>query len=256
MRIPFDIIGSRESSVAIITDAKLKNAKKAALEIMKKHKNVKSVLQKTGGRLTDYRLYDCRLLAGSKDTEVIHKEHGYMLKLDPQKAYFSPRESEERQRIAELAGDRERILVMFSGVAPYAVAIAKMHPKAEIVCLDINLDAIRYANKSVKLNKLVNIKNYCWDVRDAPGLGKFDRIIMPLPKGAESFLDVALAAAKKSTIIHFYDFEKEEDIPAKAALKVKTAAAAARKKIKILNVVKCGQLAPRAYRVCVDFKIL
>ena len=85
---------------------------------------------------------------------------------------------------------------------------------------------------------------------------KFDRVIMPLPKGAEAFLDVAFAAAKKSAIIHFYDFEKEEDIPQKSIEKVTAAAAAAKKKVKMLNVVKCGQLAPRAYRVCVDFKVL
>ena len=54
---------------------------------------------------------------------------------------------------------------------------------------------------------------------------------------------------------YFYDFEKEEDIPHKATEKAKKAAAAAKRKIKILAVVKCGQLAPRAYRVCVDFKV-
>ncbi len=38
------------------------------------------------------------------------------------------------------------------------------------------------------------------------GQKKFDRILMPLPKSAEDFLDTALLAAKKGTVIHFYDF--------------------------------------------------
>ena len=32
---------------------------------------------------------------------------------------------------------------------------------------------------------------------------------MPLPKGAETYLDLALNKIKKNGIIHFYDFEEE-----------------------------------------------
>jgi len=35
---------------------------------------------------------------------------------------------------------------------------------------------------------------------------RFDRIIMPLPRGGEDFLGTALKVTKKGTIIHFYDF--------------------------------------------------
>ena len=84
---------------------------------------------------------------------------------------------------------------------------------------------------------------------------KFDRIIIPLPKSAEDYLDLALTKAKKGTVIHFYDFlnEKEFDL---AKQKVEKACKKAKKKFKILNLVKCGQFAPKTYRVCLDFKIL
>ena len=47
----------------------------------------------------ELRLRSYRLLAGEENTEVLHKEHGYMLRLDPKKTYFSVREGTERQRI-------------------------------------------------------------------------------------------------------------------------------------------------------------
>ena len=114
-------------------------------------------------------------------------------------------------------------------------------------------------HRNNKINKVEAKTTFlCGDVRKiVPKLNKkFDRIIMPLPKGAENFLEVALDATKKGTVIHFYDFEKEEEIPNKAIDKVKKATLAAKKKTRILAVVKCGQLAVRAYRVCVDFKII
>ncbi|TKJ17416.1 hypothetical protein CEE44_02675 [Candidatus Woesearchaeota archaeon B3_Woes] len=84
---------------------------------------------------------------------------------------------------------------------------------------------------------------------------KFDRILMPLPKSAEDYLDLALTRTKKGTIIHFYDFlnEKEFDL---AKQKVEKACKKAEKKFKVLNLVKCGQFAPKTYRICLDFKIL
>lgn len=83
----------------------------------------------------------------------------------------------------------------------------------------------------------------------------FDRIIMPLPKSAADFLDVALAASKKGTMIHFYDFQKEGEFE-KSAEKIKKACKEAGKKCRILGVVKCGQSAPREFRICVDFEVL
>jgi tRNA (guanine37-N1)-methyltransferase len=84
---------------------------------------------------------------------------------------------------------------------------------------------------------------------------KFDRILMPLPKSAEDFLDSALIASKKGTIIHFYDFLHEEKFH-EAHQKIEKACKKHKLKYKILDTVKCGQHSPRTYRICVDFKIL
>jgi len=83
----------------------------------------------------------------------------------------------------------------------------------------------------------------------------FDRIVMPMPKGGEDFLDVALSAAGKGTIIHFYDFLHVDEFDL-AKEKVKKACKKAGKKFKFLDLVKCGSQSPRTYRICLDFELL
>lgn len=150
MRIAFDIIGSKEKAVAIV-----EKDGKAAKEIISKHKNIKSVLQKKSARKGIYRIYKFKLLAGSKNTEVFHKEHGCVFKLDPRKTYFSPREATERQRIAKKVKGGEKILVMFSGVAPLPISILKQNPEVgKIYGIEINPSAHEYAAENLKLNKI------------------------------------------------------------------------------------------------------
>jgi tRNA (guanine37-N1)-methyltransferase len=85
---------------------------------------------------------------------------------------------------------------------------------------------------------------------------KFDRILMPLPKSAQSFLKEAFMASKKGTIIHYYDFLTEEEIPDKATSEIKKEADKAGKKIKIIDCVKCGTYSPKTFRTCTDFEVL
>lgn len=253
MRYSFDVIGDRERAVAVLEIKEGLNEKKVAKEIMKRHKSVKTVLRKVKPRAGIYRIYTCKIISGSKNTEVIHKEHGYLLKLDPKKVFFSPREATERQRIVKLVKPKERILVMFSGVAPFAIAIAKKFPETEIICIDWNLDAIKYAEKNVKLNKLSNIKNYCWDIRDARGLGKFDRILMPLPEGAYEYLDTAFACSKKGTVIHLYGIANQDfkDL----IKKVKDIMKTYNIKYRIVGKEKILPYSPRRWKVRLDVKV-
>jgi tRNA (guanine37-N1)-methyltransferase len=106
---------------------------------------------------------------------------------------------------------------------------------------------------NARLNK-VAVLSIKGDVRDAtPLLGKFDRVVMPLPKDAGDFLDVALPALKNGGVIHFYDFAGSPDESASNVVKI------CRKlgyKIKVLDAVSCGSYSPQLGRVCVDLKIL
>ena len=255
MRLAFDVIGSRERAVAIVELKKGQKPKETAKEIVSRYPHVKAVLAKGGPREGVLRIYKLKLLAGSKNTVVTHKEHGLLFKMDPKLMYFSPRESTERQRIAEMVKPNESVLVMFSGVGPFALAIAAKQPTAQVSCIEINKAAVGFADENVKLNKTWNIKNFCADAHDAAKLGTFDRIIMPLPETAYKFLPAAFSASKKGAIIHLYGISRQEgaiDLAHKAEMAAKRAGV----KIRILAVSRVLPYAPRTWKMRVDIRIL
>ena len=141
-----------------------------------------------------------------------------------------------------------------AGIGPFAIAIGKHERTADIVTVEINLRAWEYAEINKKLNKLANIKNYCWDVREARGLGTFDRIIMPLPEKAWQYLDSAFAAARKGAIIHLYGIEGEGS--KELEQKVKEAAEAGNIKYRIAGEQRVLPYAPHRYKVRLDIEVL
>ena len=256
----FDILGSRSGAVAIIEvpDVLTSYEKEIAVAIQAVHKNIKSVLCKDSEREGEYRLRSLRLIAGDLDTEVIHKESGCSFKLDPQVTYFSTRESTERERLAEMVRPGEDVLVMFSGVSPIAVCIAKRHPDVTITAIEINPEAHGYAIENVKLNKVADrVKPILGDVRDVcPSLNKlFDRVLMPLPKGAHMFLDVAVSMVKPGGVLHFYHWAPEDDLYGEAQSFVVEAAAEMGRRAEFVGGVKVSLYSPRVYKVRVDMVV-
>lgn len=252
----YDVLG--DIAILEIPKELIKKEKMIAETLLKLHPNIKVVAKKQGMHKGIYRLQKVKVLAGEKRKETEYKESGARMKLNVEKVYFSPRYGTERLRIAKQVKEGEEILIMFSGIAPFPLVIAKNAKPKIIYAVEINPEAHKYALENIRLNKLEDkIKAYQGDVRlVVPDLKKkFDRIAMPLPKGGEDFLDVAIKAAKKGAIIHFYDF-LHEDAFEQAKEKVKAACKLAKKKFKIIDLVKCGQQSPRIYRICVDFKIL
>ena len=256
----FDILGSRSGAVAIIEvpDVLTSYEKEIAVALQAVHKNIKSVLCKDSEREGKYRLRSLRLIAGDSDTEVIHKESGCSFKLDPQVTYFSTRESTERERLAEMVRPGEDVLVMFSGVSPIAVCIAKRHPGVTITAIEINPEAHGYAVENVKLNKVADrVKPILGDVRDVcPSLNKlFDRVLMPLPKGAHMFLDVAVSMVKPGGVLHFYHWAPEDDLYSEAQNFVVEAAAEMGRRAEFVGGVKVSLYSPRVYKVRVDMVV-
>jgi len=246
-----DIIG--DIIILDIPDELKKKEKKVAEYFLKSMKNINVVTKKVGIHHGEFRTQDLKVLAGEKRKETICKENNARLKLNVETSYFSPRLSTERQRIYELVKPNEKILVMFSGIAPYPVVISKNTEASKIIGIELNPEAHKYGLENVKLNKISNVELINGDVNKVvPKLKeKFDRIIMPLPKSAEDFLKSALKVSKKGTVIHFYAFADEKDIPDVVVKKIKKYVP----KAKILRTVKCGQYSPRKFRVSVDFKV-
>ncbi len=233
-------------------------------------KNVKVVVNKVGEVEGVFRVPKVEILASKPRnfegipkkfipkalTETVHHESGGRYKIDVSKAYFSARLSGERERIASQVKSGEKILCLFAGVGPFAILPARKK-KVKVVAVEINPDAVKYMLENIEMNKVADkVEAIEGDVAQVlPKLkGKFDRIIMPAPKNAADFLELALTKAKKCTVIHLYTFAPVEEIKTLGE-KIKGRCIAAKKRVEILDVRKAGEIGPYNYRVSVEIKV-
>ena len=221
------------------------------------HKQVKVVLKKVGKYSGRFRTHRLKIIAGERRKETVLWENGCRFIVHPEKSYWSSRLGSERKRVYGLVKAKESVLVMFSGVGPYVVEIAKHAQPRKIVSVEANPDAVSYQEKNLIMNKISGVVLKKGGVEKiVPRLkGTFDRIFMPLPMGGEAFFDLALSKAKKDTVIHFYMFHNEEKVK---EIKDFIYSSCKHRKLycKILGVVKCGQFGPGLFRFCFDIKIV
>ena len=251
----YDMVGS----IIIFSEFPKELTKKEKIigeALLKSHNNIKTICKKTKKYSGVYRTPKLKIITGKKTKETTHKENNCRLKLDVEKVYFSSRLSEERKRIFSQIKNNESILVMFSGCGVYPIVIEKNTKAKEIYGIEINPTAHKYALENIKLNKANNIKLFWGDVKKVlPKINKkFDRILMPLPKGAEHFLNLALNKIKNKGIIYFYSFAEENKYGNIIKI-IEKECKKSKKQCKILKITKCGQFSPRVYRICVDFRV-
>lgn len=256
IRRSFEIIG--DIVVIDIPDEVVHLKDHIAEAILKKHKNIKTILRKVGEVEGVYRIARYEVIYG-EETETVVKEHNCRLFVDPTKVYYSVKLSGERERIARLVGEGERVLVMFAGVRPYAIVIARLAKPSEVIGIEINPVAADYFRKNVRLNKVEEIVRVIeGDVRKIlPKIeGEFDRILMPSPYIAENFVDLLEGKVKTGGMIHYYTFagkeEKEKELPEK----VMRLFGENRIKVEVKNIRECGNFAPYVYRYVLDLEVI
>ncbi len=258
LRRSMDIVGS--IAVIEVPERLVPKERVVAEAVLRRNPSVRTVVKKLGGHEGELRLQRYATLAGEETRETVVKENGVRLKIDLEGVYYSVRTATERKRVSDQVGVGERVLVMFSGAGPYVCVLAKHHPDADVTGIELNERGHELAVENARLNKLANVTLIQGDVRDVvPELAvrgvAFDRIIMPLPHTGADFLDEAFSVAKDGTVIHLYDFEREGEFE-RAAEKLRAGAARNNRAVEILDVVACGQHAPRVFRVCVDGRIV
>lgn len=252
----YDIVG--DIAILEIPESLRAKEREVAEALLKADKRIKAVLGKEGGMEGEYRVRKFRFLAGERRTETTHVEHGVRMRLDLAKMYFSPRLSHERGRVASKARAGETVLVMFAGAGPFALVIAKKQPEAKVYGIELNPDAVRYFRENIRLNGMEGrVEAIHGDVRKVVPerfVGMADRVLMPLPKSAEDFLDVALLAAKKGGTIHFYAFVNRAGGKEAAERKALEAGRKAGRKMEILESREVRPFSPSTVQVVVDFK--
>lgn len=261
----FDIVGE----IAVIEiKPELRHKEKLIGEaILKMHKNVKTVCRRQGIHDGAYRIQKLKIIAGKRTKETIHRESSCRLKLNVEKCYFSVRSGTERLRIADMINKRfsktkkkEDIMVMFSGVGPFVCVIGKHCKYNKLIGIEMNPVAHEYAEENIVLNKIKAVELIKGDVKKAipklikNGKIRYDRILMPLPRIADEFLEYALMIARRGTVIHLYGFLGEDEF-SYYKKKVRKICKDNGFRIKINDLVKCGQFSPRIFRICIDFQV-
>lgn len=235
-KIPQDIVGN----IAILKFPRgmfwiVKKIK--AMVFLKKNKTVSTVVEKVGKISGELRLPTMRYLAGNRTYTAIYKENGCFFKFDINKSYFSPRLSNERKVVADevvalIKKKSANILVMFAGIAPYPIIVAKKIKSAgktaTVFSNELNEDANFAAKENVCLNKLDDkIILISGDASKIPSKVKrmqsveghkksmpsnFDIILMPRPNLKETFLKTALKLSKRGTTVFYHGFGTKEKV--------------------------------------------
>lgn len=252
----FDIVG--DIAIVEIPDELSHRERDIVDALLEVHPRVKTVYSKGSERKGAYRLREMKLLYGDeKETE--HKEHGYRIRLDVRRVYFSPREANERQRIAKQVRAGETVMIMFAGAGPYAIAIAKRQPKVKkVYAVELNPDAYKYMVENVRINKagdkviplLGDVEAEC-----TKHFGACDRVVMPLPKGAYEYLKLAAKCLKKKGgVIHYYFWSSAEaldDIKEIAEIDVRSQ----KRKVTGVKIAKVSEYGPKTLKFCMDMKV-
>ncbi|ADD05602.1 tRNA(Phe) (4-demethylwyosine(37)-C(7)) aminocarboxypropyltransferase [Natrialba magadii ATCC 43099] len=149
--------------------------------LLELHGEAESVLADEGianeGEAGRVREPQTRLLAGERDTETIHTEHGTRYGLDPTKVMFSPGNQAERVRMGDVCEPDERVFDMFAGIGYFTLPMARAG--AQVTATEINPTAFRYLLENAMLNDVGDrVDAYMSDCRDLTSEVAADRIVM------------------------------------------------------------------------------
>jgi len=252
----YDILGN----IAIVKfpkEAKKNEKLKKANELLE-NKSIKTVLEKTNKVSGRLRTIKTKYLAGEETKIAEYKENGCLFRFNVETCYFSPRLANERLGVAKMTKKGENVLIMFAGVGPFSVILAKVAKPKRIISIELGRECCKYAEENVVKNKVENIvKVLQGDVkRIIPKLGKekFDLIVMPRPNLKETFLGDALTVSKKGTRIVYYGFcsEEKKDEMVEGLLKE---AKKYKRKMKIIRVLEAGDIAPYEHRYRIEMVV-
>ncbi|MDE1873856.1 MAG: methyltransferase [Candidatus Micrarchaeota archaeon] len=247
----YDLYGN----IAVI-DAEPRRAPGLARRLMRENKNVETVLRKGGAVRGRYRTRKFVYVAGRRNYLATYRENGCIFRFDIRKTFFSTRLAFERKRVSDSARNGENVVVMFAGVGPYAIEIARQNKRGRVVAIELNAAACRYARENAKLNKTANVVVEHGDVDAFVGKysGFADRIAMPLPGDSFRFLPAALGMAAKGCTIHYYAFCKIGESGDEVA-KLRLFFSKRRRKFRLLGTRIARPYSAKDAELAIDFRI-
>lgn len=254
----FDVIG--EIAIIKIPSELSGREKLIGDELLRRMKNVKTVLKQESDVEGEYRTRDVSVISGEEKYETVYRESGVAIRVDVRSVYFSPRLSTERLRIRSLVAEGETIFNMFAGVGTFSFIVART-TRCIVHSVDKNPEAIRLANESLKLNRKLkgSVIPILGDASDYAGshAGEFDRILMPLPERAREFLPAAVSSAKKSgATIHYYVHVPQIDFDEPAWIQSHIKSVGLTREYEIQKWKRVREVGPRYVQAVADIRLL
>ena len=255
------------SSYQKIGDIVIVNLKK---EVLKHEKEIGQILlenipktrvvcRRTGFIIGQTRKPQVKVIAGDKNTETIHKEHGISYKLDVSKIMFAKGNLTERKRLVNQVKDSEVIVDMFGGIGYFSVGLGKFSKAKKIYTIEINPTAYDYLWENIKLNKVedkvIPILGDC--KKEAVKLGRIaDRIIMGLLPSPKEYLPAAMKIIKNKRIIHYHSTLGKNESYEKLLQEIKSIAKKEGFRVELLRWKKVKSYAPKVDHVVLDCEII
>ena len=252
----FDQIG--KIIIVRIPDSLLSKKEIIGETLLKEVKIAKSVFYQVSAVEGDFRTRKLEIIAGEDNTETEYKEFGCKFTVDVENAFFSPRLSTERERIANLIQDGEVITNMFAGIGMFSIMVAKKK-KCTVFSLDINPMASKLCEKNIELNKLagniISINGDASKIIKEQLMDKSDRTLMLLPERSDEFLESAINTTKNGGIIHYYSHIHADKKSDAGKLSEEHFLQISPIQSEILTSKIVRAVGPRYYQTVVDIKI-
>ncbi|NLV09531.1 class I SAM-dependent methyltransferase family protein [Halomicrobium mukohataei] len=218
------------------------------------------------------------VVAGTGDTETVHREHGTAYALDLAEVMFSPGNKAERSHMGEVvreahegrsesgastsasgaieSGERERVLDMFAGIGYFTLPMARAG--ATVTAVERNPASFRYLIENVQLNEVADrVQPYWADCRDVtPDLAAdpVDRIVMGYYE-AHEYLDAALPALAPGGVVHMHEATPDGLVFERPIERIEAAAADAGRGVEILDTRRVKSYSEGVAHVVVDARI-
>ena len=252
----FDQIG--DIIIVKIPNSLLTKKKLIGETLLNEVKIAKSVFYQASAVEGDFRTRNLEILAGEDKTETEYKEFGCKFTVDVENAFFSPRLSTERERIANLVQEGEMVVNMFAGVGMFSIMIAKKK-RCTVYSIDINPVATKLCEKNIISNKIagniISINGDASQVIQEQLRNKSDRTLMLLPERSDEFLESAINATKSGGIIHYYSHIHADKKSNAGKLSEEHYLQVTPVKSEILGSKIVRAVGPRYYQTVVDVKI-
>jgi len=252
----FDQIG--DIIIVRIPDSLVSKKEIIGKTLLEQVSTAKSIFYQSSPVEGDFRTRQLEVIGGEDKTQTEYKENGCRFIVDVEKAFFSPRLSTERERIAGLVKEGEVIINMFGGVGMFSLLAAK-ETACTVYNIDINPVAAQLCKENVQINKLkgevISLNGDATQIINEQLAGKADRVLMLLPERSDEFLDSALNGLKKKGTIHYYSHmhaDKKQDAP---KLSEEHFLSVNKTNAEIITSRNVRPVGPRFYQTVVDVKI-